>query len=960
MPRSGWLAMGAVSAAILYAATGDAWVAAICAGAVLGAAVLWAGGTRPLHVHATRASGQPRLLLVGVGATLVAVRLVILAVMAASTPSLPTGSGPFVADVVSLGSPGGGSQRAVLAFVVPSGLRVYGLLPGYPEVIPGDRVVVKGRVRPPPVDGFGEYLRRNGIAGSITSSGVERLPPAPGLAAWLEVRRRTARELIASVLPEPEAGLASGILIGLRDAVDRDVAAAFTAAGVSHIVAISGWNISIVAAAIAAALRRAGRRTRSAVVLAGIVAYVLAAGASPSVVRAAIMAAVLIFSRAAGRRSRASGALGVAAFAMVVIDPAVASDPGFQLSAAATAGLLAWGTGVSEWLRSRFPKLVPDSVVEALGVSLAAQVATFAIVLVQFGRLSLVAPVANLASAPLVTPVMIAAAIALLAGWAVSLGAPHALASVVGAFASVVLGSLIAVARMFAALPFASLDVSGAAAWGCAAASVGVTWILVDDDRRGGIARRFRRRAARARDLLAPARRAVARLSVGRRRDEDPFGAVAARVVPRSPGGARPRVPWTALIVAGVVAFPALGAVASGPPLMALTMLDVGQGDAILVESPHGERLLVDGGPDPVQLLAALDRRVPAWDRRVDVVVVTHPHADHVAGMPVLLRRYVVATLVRAAGENAGAASAPPGADGAASMLPGADGAAEAALDAAAIDSGVEQRTVSAGDRIPLDGVGVRVWWPEPQFAGSNATAADGANDRSIVLDVTFGDRRFLLTGDAGEAVDAALLARGIAGTDERRVDVLKVAHHGSATSSTAALLEAIRPRIALISVGADNTYGHPAAAALDRLSSVGARTWRTDRDGSVTVSTDGRSLDVDSERGEDSRDTSNVALPQRSTRNTSRAPRIAAWVSRLEPPLQPSCCRSTRRRGSLRTPRSWPRLPHSSRSGRRRKVRRSTVPLSRPPPSSTTSTSCSRRIIHSRSWVTARRARAG
>ena len=204
----------------------------------------------------------------------------------------------------------------------------------------------------------------------------------------------------ASRCPEPEAGLAAGILIGLRERVDRSLAADFATAGASHVVAISGWNIAIVAGLVGAVMRGRPRRVVAIVVGGTILAYVLAAGASPSVVRAAVMAGVVLLARESGRAGRAPAALALAAFAMLVAEPAMIGDAGFRLSVVATAGLLAWGTPLGRWIGGLAGGRIPGWLAEGLGISLAAQAATLPDVLVTFGRLSLVAPAVNLAVVP--------------------------------------------------------------------------------------------------------------------------------------------------------------------------------------------------------------------------------------------------------------------------------------------------------------------------------------------------------------------------------------------------------------------------------------------------------------------------------------------------------------------------------------------------------------------------------
>ena len=247
-----------------------------------------------------------------------------------------------------------------------------------------------------------------------------------------------------------------------------------------------------------------------------------------------------------------------------------------------------------------------------------------------------------------------------------------------------------------------------------------------------------------------------------------------------------------------------------------MTVLDVGQGDAILVEGGRGGRMLVDGGPDPDRLLIALDARLPPWDRRIDLLVLTHPHEDHVAGLALLLTRYRVGRTFE------------PGMIG-----PGPGYRAwQAALDRLGLQPG----RLATGDRFGLDQIRFRVLWPDP--GGVPREPADGGtaiNNVSIVLLGEVGRQRFLLAGDIEEGIDPILLARGLP-----RVDLLKVAHHGSRTSSTAAFLDAVRPRVAVASAGAGNPYGHPTKATLDRIAARGAQVLRTDRNGSVEVTLDG------------------------------------------------------------------------------------------------------------------------
>ena len=273
---------------------------------------------------------------------------------------------------------------------------------------------------------------------------------------------------------------------------------------------------------------------------------------------------------------------------------------------------------------------------------------------------------------------------------------------------------------------------------------------------------------------------------------------------------------WTraAAMTLVVTVLVAGGIVAARPAGVArITVMDVGQGDAILIEGSNGGRLLVDGGPDPTRLLVELDRRLPPWDRRLDAVILSHPHEDHVAGLATLLDRYRVRRVFE------------PGTRG-----PGPGYAAW--LERLARPGAPERLGLAAGDRLAVDEIAMTVLWPiggeiplDPPDGGT------GINNVSIVLLGTIGDRRFLLAGDIEEEIDPSLIARGLP-----RLDLLKVAHHGSRTATTQPFVDAVRPRVAVASAGAGNPYGHPTKQTLERLRAAGAQVYRTDRDGSVTA----------------------------------------------------------------------------------------------------------------------------
>ncbi len=821
MGRSSRLAIGAIAAAI---AAGQVAPGHLGAAISLGLAAI-------LLVHEARPTLRAGVLIpVAVGAALIAIRLTLSPPGSAVLDRPPDGDGPWALVVETTGSPRDGQQVATL--VSPPGadppVRVAATLPRYPEVVPGDRVVVEGGIRPRPDSAYGRYLERIGAVGTLTSRTLTVEPTSDDPGRRLEALRRGAGDALTHVLPEPEAGLAAGILIGLRDRVDRDLAAAFTTAGVSHVVAISGWNIAIVAAAIAALTGRLGRRRRSVVTVVAIVAYVAFAGASASVVRAALMAGVALLARETGRAGRAAAALGWAAALLLIVDPALIGDPGFQLSSLATAGLIAWATPLTDWIGRQGGGRMPRWLAESLGVSLAAQAATLPIVLVSFGRLAILSPLVNLVVVPLVAPAMAVGLVAMAGGALVAAGGPPVFGAVVAAPGWVILRILVTVVETAAGLPFASVTLGPPfdllAALATSAGIVGVTWW----SRRP----RITGRAASPPTPATGATRPAHARSAARR------ATVAALL--------------TSVVVTGAV-------VAARPPgVPTISILDVGQGDAILVEGSRGGRLLIDGGPDPDRLLVELDRRIPPWDRRIDAVVLSHPHEDHVAGLALLLERYRVARVFE------------PGMRG-----PGPGYAAwlrDLARPGAPVRLGL-----AAGDRLTVDDIDLRALWPiRGQVPLTPPDGGTGINNVSVVFLGQIGQRRVLLMGDVEEGIDPSLLADGLP-----HVDLLKVAHHGSRTATTQAFVDATRPSVAVASAGAGNPYGHPAKATLDRLAASGARVLRTDRDGTVVVRFETDRMTVRTEGATPTASTTGVARTSATlaSARSSASPRAPAFL---------------------------------------------------------------------------------
>ena len=703
----------------------------------------------------------------------------------------------------------------------------------YPVYAYGDRVRVRGDVVPPPVlPGFDyrTFLARKGIHAIVRRAHVERVDGrrggyiVPRVLIAIKVR---AQRVVAHSLPEPEASLATGILLGDDDGIPRRVADAFRRTNTTHVIAISGSNIALLVAALRVWLGRWRRRGWATVVTIAVVAsYTLLVGADPAVVRAAIMGGLVVLALASDRRAEAVTALALSGALMTAWRPAIIGDLGFQLSFAATAGLVAFAGRLGRWVGSRVepraggeggrgayvegapaelrngdPSFRPTGRImallnESVLVTLAAQLTTWPLIAWHTGQLGAVGLVANVLIVP-AQPAVMAAGGATIAAGLVSPG----LGRLVGAVAWLPLAWTVRVVEACAALPGAAL------AWRPPLTLVvGYSLALAVAAMPGEV----RRVARGVCDGLARWRARSSRGAV-----DAPAGRSGTRRFLR-------RIGWPAFVLAGGAAVLAWRAVLTQPDgLLHVTALDVGQGDAILVVAPNGRRMLVDGGPSPSAVLDGLGRRFAPWDRRLDVVVLTHPDADHLGGLPAVLRRYRVGHIVQPEAEHA----TPDG----------------QAWDAAVGAEGAVVHTATAGMRLVLDGatgVAADVRWP-PAGDVERALGVDEVptNDRSVVLVLRHGRRSIVLTGDIEEAVERALMRS----RDALRGDVLKVAHHGSATSSTAAFLAAVAPRLAVISVGADNRFGHPDEGVLGRLGGTVVR--RTDVDGAVDVFTDGEGV---------------------------------------------------------------------------------------------------------------------
>jgi len=625
--------------------------------------------------------------------------------------------------------------------------------PAWRALLPGERVAAHGRLGPP----------RGGdlTAAVLTATGPPRpLEPAPWVQRAAGGLRAGLWEATAPLPPQP-GSLVPALAIGDTRGLDPGLEEEFRATGLTHLMAVSGANITIVVGFVMLLARwlRAGPGLAVAAAALALVGFVILVRPSPSVLRAAGMGAVGLLALLVGRSRVATSALATAVIGSLLLDPALAISPGFLLSVLATGALVLLAPRWRDRLRTAG---VPPGLAEALAVPAAAQVACAPVIAGLSGQVSLVALPANLLAAPAVAPVTVLG-VAAAAVSPVSLDLAGALAWL----ASWPARWLVLVASVGAAVPAAALEWAsgwpGALALAAIVAGVWLSW----------------RRPGARRLVLTVVLAAVA--------------------------GTLP-VRWFA------DGWPPAGTV--------VVACDVGQGDAIVLVDSDGSAVVVDTGPDPAPVDACL-RRLGVGT--VDAVVLSHFHADHIDGLRGVLRgRAVGGVVVPAFAEPA---------------------SGRAAVQAVAAAAGVAVHEVGSGWTFPAGDVHLRVLGPTRPLTGTRSDP----NNNSLVLLAHVRGASILLPGDAEVEQQRALL-RSLDGP-ALAVDILKVAHHGSSYQDQA-LLDATGARIALVSVGADNPYGHPDPALLRYLADAGACVVRTDQHGDVAVVVTAQGLGVATTRG--------------------------------------------------------------------------------------------------------------
>jgi competence protein ComEC len=661
---------------------------------------------------------------------------------------------------------------------------------------------------------FAAHLRRRGVAGELLLDGARRTGRSRGgLAGALDAMRRRAERAVVAGMSEADGALLRGMVLGQDEAIDAAMRDDFRDSGLAHLLAVSGQNVMLLAALALPALALAGLglRGRLAALVVLIALYVPLAGAGPSLQRAGVMGVAGIAALAASRPASRSYALLLAAAATLAWNPRAWTDPGWQLSFAAVAGILAIGVPMSRGLRRTAEELVSRSerepaptgaprpprgaapatgalalaalrvLADGVAITVAATIATAPLLAHHFGSLPLAGLLANVLALPAVAPAMWLGMVKIGLGQGGGLG--QSVAEALGGVSALPVAYIAWLAERCADMPGGRLSLplrSPLALLGAYAALVaGVTTAA-------RLARpltgRIPERAARWRRLSRARRLALA---------------------------------TAAALALAATAAPALDGPDS-PGRLTVRFLDVGQGDSTLIQHPDGTAVLFDGGP-PEAGVARLLRK--AGVDRLAVLVATHASRDHHGGLADVVRRFPVDTL-----------------------LDGGDGTTDPSFRALLRDAssrGARPIAATAPLTLTLARGDLRIRLLSPPARPPGPPPED-PNPRAVVALVSVGAFDLLLSADAESETLLPL--------DLPDVDAMKVPHHGSSDPGLPEVLDVLDPELAAIEVG-PNTYGHPATSTLKALEKAGVETYRTDRHGTVSLTIDADEMRVDTER---------------------------------------------------------------------------------------------------------------
>lgn len=640
----------------------------------------------------------------------------------------------------------------------------------------GQRVRVRGYLKTPPEDeefSYRDYLAREGIHSYMSMAEVTILPGDDG-SLYKTAVYELKDKLLANIyrlFNDPEASLLAGILLGVDTGLTRALQEAFKNTGTAHIIVISGFNITIIAGVFFSMFRNLfGERYGAAVAILGIVFYTFLVGADAAVVRAALMGGLALLARQLGRRQMALNALLTVAMVMCLWNPLYISDAGFQLSFFATLGLILYAEPFSNFTGgllarfikndiSRLTRMLNDNVV----LTFAAQLTTIPIMAYHFKRISLLSFIANPFILPAQPAVMILGGLAVFTSLFIfPLG--QVLAWIAWPFATYT----IRVVELFDRVPHGTIHLGDFSIWFAVlfyAALLGITFNW-----------------SRLKEMISALGDRVRTLALTA---SLAFLFICTLLLWRSTASA-------------------------GDGMLHLTFFDVGSADAVLIQTPQGRNILINGGPSTSELSDELGRRLPFFTRRLDWLIVASTDEDELSALPRVMERTPPENVLWSGNVQASFSAR--------------------TLDEFLAKEGIPVSRAETGQKLELgDGAFIEV-------------QAEGP--RGSVLLLQYGNFRALFPIGVGEGTVEALEYGNTIG----KVDVLLLADSGYAPSNPPDIFENLNPQLVVLSVSAGDPDGLPAQEVLDALE--GYSMLRTDRSGWITVITDGNEMRVEVERG--------------------------------------------------------------------------------------------------------------
>lgn len=608
-------------------------------------------------------------------------------------------------------------------------------------------------------------LKRQGITARVYAKQV-KIVDKEDKTSWLEIlaqwRANRKNEMLA-VMPEGDAAILTGMLFGGYDGIKRDVVRDFSTTGIVHILSVSGTHIALVAGLILWLGTRFKIRYGLIVLLAagGISVYAVLSGLTPPVVRSALMGLVLLAAVGLKREKDTGNALVLTAVCMLAYQPHLLYDVSFQLSFVSTAGLVFLYPRLSKMLADFLPGWLSG----AVAVTVSAQLAVLPFIAWYFNSFSLSAFIANVIVVPIIESLVVIGLLGCLCMPFIATAG-----YLVFVLCSVLIGTVVELTALLAALPGSSVYMPAFNLPAALLYYVFLGWIF---------------------NYLPVSYTIVDILK------KWPYKSVCAG----------------AAFLAFLLVYTAY------PRPVAVHFIDVGQGDATLVTTPHGRAVLIDTG-GTVNLDTSFDIgekvTVPYMKHygvtELDYLLLTHGHNDHAGGAAFIAANLPVRNV----------------------MLPQEDyqPAVKALVRATKYQKIIPQYK---GQNILLDGVEISMVYV-PLYDNVHKS-----NENCSVIKISYGQHSFLITGDLEAKGEAAAIAKGLG-----KATVLKVGHHGSKTSTTSQFLGVVSPQYAVISVGYDNRFGHPHEEVLRRLAAGNIKIFRTDRQGAITFRTDGNTLAVE------------------------------------------------------------------------------------------------------------------